>query len=263
MGTFKDLTGMRYGLLTVAEKVGPNSRGLMQWLCTCDCGGTAVAVSGNLNSGNTTSCGCLRRKALDKRNHVDLVGQHFGRLMVVERLFSNKNDHVVWLCTCECGGNANVTTGNLTKSNTRSCGCLQREAASIMGLSCKQENPVSNTPEYRREGQRRRLQDPKTRLRRRLSWHIRRAINNVGSAKGGKTFDLLGYGPSDLARHIERQFAKGMGWHNANEWDIDHIIPISTARTLDDVIALNQMSNLRPMWREENNAKRAKVMFLL
>lgn len=263
MAMFKDLTGVRYGRLTVVEKIGPNDRGLMKWRCACDCGGSAVAVSGNLNSGNTTSCGCLRAEALDRRNHIDLVGRCFGRLTVVERLFSNKNDHVVWRCTCECGGSTNVTTGNLTKSNTRSCGCLQREAASLMGLSCKQENPRSSTPEYRRDGQRRRLQDPKTRLRRRLSWHIREAINNIGSVKNGPSFKMLGYDPSDLARHIERQFTAGMGWHNVSEWDVDHIIPISTAKTLDDVIALNQMTNLRPMWREENNQKRAKVLFLL
>ena len=85
----------------------------------------------------------------------------------------------------------------------------------------------------------------------------------MGSVKGGRSFDMLGYSPSQLARHIERQFTRGMGWHNADRWDIDHIIPISTAKTLEDVIALNQLTNLRPMWREENNAKRAKVLNLL
>lgn len=263
MGASIDLTGVRFGQLVVSERMGPNKRKLMQWRCVCDCGGNAIAVTGNLNSGNTTSCGCSRLSALAKRNAVDLIGRVFGRLTVCERISSNHNNHVVWQCACECGGSAAVTTGNLTKGNTRSCGCLQRETASVVGAACKQESPKSATVEYRREGQKRRLSDPKTRMRRRLSWHIRRAINKAGAVKGGRSFEMLGYTPRDLSRHIERQFVAGMGWHNASLWDIDHIIPISSAKTLEDVIALNQMTNLRPMWREENNAKRAQVLSLL
>lgn len=263
MAKFRDLTGVRYNKLVVTEKIGSNARKLMQWRCVCDCGGETIAVTGNLNRGNTTSCGCLRAEALDKRNAIDLVGTSFGRLTVTKRLFSNGNNHVVWDCVCECGGSSKVTTGNLTKGNTRSCGCMQREAAAAMGAACKQDNPISATVEYRREGQRRRLSDPNTRMRRRLSWHIRRAINKMGDVKAGRSFDLLGYSPRDLARHIERQFVRGMGWHNADRWDIDHIIPISSAKSFEDVIALNHLTNLRPMWREENNAKRARVLSLL
>jgi hypothetical protein len=54
-----------------------------------------------------------------------------------------------------------------------------------------------------------------------------------------------------------------MGWHNMKDWQIDHILPISQPRIVDDVVALNQLSNLRPMWAEENNAKKAKVLSLL
>ena len=132
-----------------------------------------------------------------------------------------------------------------------------------MGSACKQDNPISRTKEYRRDVQRLRLADPKIRMRRRLSWHVRRAINNIGEIKGGRAFDMLGYSPKDLARHIERQFNGGMGWHNVRLWDIDHIIPISSAQSLSDVVALNQMTNLRPMWREENSAKGARVLTLL
>ena len=64
MGGFKDLTGLRFGRLIVADKLGPNKRQLMTWRCVCDCGGETVAVTGNLNSGNTTSCGCIRLENL-------------------------------------------------------------------------------------------------------------------------------------------------------------------------------------------------------
>jgi hypothetical protein len=54
-----------------------------------------------------------------------------------------------------------------------------------------------------------------------------------------------------------------MGWDNFGKWHIDHIVPISTADTKDDVVRLNQLSNLRPLWREANLAKLDKREFLI
>ena len=55
-----DLTGQRYGRLTVikeAEKV--NNR--ITWLCKCDCGNEVTIKSVYLRTGETQSCGCLKR----------------------------------------------------------------------------------------------------------------------------------------------------------------------------------------------------------
>lgn len=64
----KDLTGQRFGRLTV---VGPRPAGSdhkVRWACVCDCGGVTVARSGyHLTSGNTQSCGCLRRETAKAR----------------------------------------------------------------------------------------------------------------------------------------------------------------------------------------------------
>lgn len=92
-----------------------------------------------------------------------------------------------------------------------------------------------------------------------LAW----ALASVGAVKRGRTFDMLGYTPAELKTHLERQFKKGMNWENRHLWEIDHIIPISTAKTEDDVIALNQLSNLRPLWAEKNNEKKDKILSLL
>jgi hypothetical protein len=62
MGKFIDLTGKRFGRLTVAHKTKkPNSSRLM-WDCNCDCGGSTVATSYCLKAGRTQSCGCLQRE---------------------------------------------------------------------------------------------------------------------------------------------------------------------------------------------------------
>lgn len=70
-------------------------------------------------------------------NFIDLTGQRFGRLVVVERV----TDHITpsgatfvqWKCVCDCGNNTVVSTLSLRRSSgTRSCGCLQKETATRM-----------------------------------------------------------------------------------------------------------------------------------
>jgi hypothetical protein len=85
----------------------------------------------------------------------------------------------------------------------------------------------------------------------------------VGAIKSSPTFDQLGYSVCEFVAHIERQFLPGMGWHNMRDWQIDHIVPVSEAKTERDVVALNQLPNLRPMWAKENNAKKARRVSLL
>lgn len=54
---FVDLTGQRFGLLTV-HGFGGRRVGQVVWICECDCGGTSIAFAGNLQRGLTKSCGC-------------------------------------------------------------------------------------------------------------------------------------------------------------------------------------------------------------
>jgi len=60
MGKFVDLTGKKYGKLTVVGRAYPNKKGVF-WHCTCDCGSNkdVVVNTSRLNSGNTRSCGCI------------------------------------------------------------------------------------------------------------------------------------------------------------------------------------------------------------
>lgn len=61
---------------------------------------------------------------------IDLTGQRFGRLTVIERRGSAASGHALWHCKCDCG-NYHTTTSNQLHSGTKSCGCLQRERASV------------------------------------------------------------------------------------------------------------------------------------
>lgn len=58
----------------------------------------------------------------------DLVGKKFGRLSVIRR-FGKKRASITWECRCDCGSVVtSVLTSSLRSGNTKSCGCLQREA---------------------------------------------------------------------------------------------------------------------------------------
>ena len=58
---FTDLTGKKFGRLTVIKRSFPNNKyNHSRWLCRCDCGRTKVVMGSSLIQGNTKSCGCLR-----------------------------------------------------------------------------------------------------------------------------------------------------------------------------------------------------------
>lgn len=61
MGRVIDLTGQRFGKLTVLSFAGMKHRGAL-WLCICDCGNEKTATAVNLKTGNTSSCGCYLKE---------------------------------------------------------------------------------------------------------------------------------------------------------------------------------------------------------
>jgi len=101
----------------------------------------------------------------------------------------------------------------------------------------------------------------------RLKQNIRNLIGiylrNNKIIKNQKTEKILGCSFYDFKLHIERQFTSGMTWENRTKWHIDHIIPLASAKTNEDVIRLNHYTNLRPLWAKDNLSKGAKVEYLI
>lgn len=60
MGKKLDLTGQRFGRLTVVKDVGSDKQGKALWECSCDCGNINIVPGVKLRNGHTRSCGCLR-----------------------------------------------------------------------------------------------------------------------------------------------------------------------------------------------------------
>ncbi len=89
------------------------------------------------------------------------------------------------------------------------------------------------------------------------------SFRRKGWKKNLKSVLILGCSLQDFRLHIERQFLPGMTWDNRSMWHIDHIVPMATAKTEQDVIALNHFTNLRPLWAIDNLKKGSKVEYLL
>lgn len=100
-------------------------------------------------------------------------------------------------------------------------------------------------------------------VKERIRGLIKESLKRKGHRKQSQTIDILGCSIDSFKQHIERQFSYGMNWDNRGEWEIDHITPMATAKTEEEAIKLNHFTNLRPLWRDQNRSKSAKVLFLI
>lgn len=122
-----DITGDKYGLLTVQFLQPERRRKQKVWHCICDCGNEIDVVQSSLRSGNTKSCGCLQRKNsyIQSQNRIqDLTNQKFGKWLVlkIDNEYKGKG-HKHWICKCECGTIRSVDGNTLRNGTSTSCGC--------------------------------------------------------------------------------------------------------------------------------------------
>lgn len=87
------------------------------------------------------------------------------------------------------------------------------------------------------------------------------SFRRCGLKKSLKTEKIICCSLDFFKNHIISQFQQGMTLKNYGKWEIDHKIPLETAKTEDDVIKLCHFSNLQPMWKIENREKSSKILF--
>jgi hypothetical protein len=94
----------------------------------------------------------------------------------------------------------------------------------------------------------RRNVDPLYRLNLNIHNLIGITIKNKRFSKKAHTTEILGCSYIEFKLYLESKFTTDMSWDNRNEWHIDHIIPVASAKTEEELIKLNKFSNLQPLW---------------
>ena len=88
---------------------------------------------------------------------------------------------------------------------------------------------------------------------------ILNSLKRFNWTKKSTTFEIIGCSPIKFKKYFEKLFQPGMTWQNHGEWHYDHIIPLSSATTEEEVIKLNHYTNLQPLWAEDNLRKSDKI----
>lgn len=109
----------------------------------------------------------------------------------------------------------------------------------------------------------RRERDPVFAFKLRVRALLGIALRSRNIEKSATTEQILGCRLDFFREHIERQFKRGMNWDRLGEIHLDHIVPLATAQTEEDVIRLNHFTNLRPIWAKDNLSKGAQITHLI
>ncbi len=106
--------------------------------------------------------------------------------------------------------------------------------------------------------------DPFYKLIHNIRCLVRKSMQNQFTTKSKKTIEILGCSFEEFKLHLESQFDDKMNWQNQGTyWHMDHIIPISSAQTEEDVYRLNHYTNFQPLYWEDNLRKSNKIEWSL
>jgi hypothetical protein len=89
---------------------------------------------------------------------------------------------------------------------------------------------------------------------------LRKIRNDRGYIKSGSLSKIIGIEWNEFKIYFESKFSPGMNWDNHGDWEYDHIIPVSSAKSVDEVEKLFHYSNLQPLWKEDNRRKGNKIL---
>jgi hypothetical protein len=101
--------------------------------------------------------------------------------------------------------------------------------------------------------------DPIFKIRKTYRGRLQKAI--TGWCRSKKTEEILGCSWEEFKIHLENQFIDNMSWENHGYygWHVDHIIPLASAKTLEDIEKLSHYTNLQPLWAKDNMEKSDSV----
>jgi hypothetical protein len=102
-------------------------------------------------------------------------------------------------------------------------------------------------------------EDQLYKLRKDLSRNLNKSLRKLNGSKNGQSqCDIMGISIVEFKKYLSDSFLEGMSWENRSEWHIDHILPVSAAKTQEEMKMLWHYTNMRPMWAVDNMVKGGK-----
>ena len=122
----------------------------------------------------------------------------------------------------------------------------------------KQKYGAENRDKIAKALAERRARNPIARLANSMRRSIRRYLD-AGQKGEMSSFEIIGCSKDDLRKHLESKFKDGMTWENyGKHWHIDHIAPLISAKSPEEVKKLCHWTNLQPLTAFENISKGSK-----
>ena len=127
-----DLTGKQFENLTVlyrGEDIIKNGKiRRVRWHCRCNCGNELDIIADNLKKRPNMTCNECANKRRAENNRINVVGNKYGRLTILETI---PNTHPTKVkCRCDCGNEHIGDQADIVSGHTQSCGCLHRDRTS-------------------------------------------------------------------------------------------------------------------------------------
>lgn len=292
------MLGQVFGRLTVVAEVDPVRDKLgrikyRKYLCQCTCGNTRQIIGGKLKHGQRKSCGCAKverseqvkidklkkkeeaiaRKLERSANKKTQVYSYEAYLSKKQRLLDLKQiSNEGSKCCIKCKLVKSVTEfhKDIFKSDGRRTECKECKTALKKQLRLENETVRAKDAEYSKRWvkanrdklsayRKAKRKDPIYRWRMSVRKRLSMFANDRRWTKTTSFSTSVGCSGPQLRAHLEALFTDGMSWDNRHEWHIDHIIPLSSAKTLEEMLKLNHYTNLQPLWAKDNLSKGSKV----
>ena len=123
----KNISNIKFGKLTALYPTEKRSGSSIVWHCLCECGNECDVSISHLGK-SVFSCGCYRKECAKEKGKqfiINLIGNKYGKLTVIDYVEEEKKHGSYWKCKCECGKEVIVPGRNLVDGITMSCGCMR------------------------------------------------------------------------------------------------------------------------------------------
>lgn len=124
-------------------------------------------------------------------------------------------------------------------------------------------NNIESVKKLKKEHvKRRKKRDPIFRAMNVMRSRTTRYAHKKFNEKRGKFVEIIGIDRDGFRDYISTKFKEGMSWENYgwSTWHLDHIIPLSSAKTIEELEELSHYTNLQPLWKDENLEKSNKLL---